>query len=407
MPQDFFPLLKKQSVLGVPSVYFDNAATTQKPQSVLNLMGEVYSSYNANIYRGNYYWSEKTTACYYEARQKIANFIGAKNSEEIIFTRNTTESINLVAQILERDYFKKGDEIIISLAEHHSNYLPWWQIAQAHKVKLKVIGLNSEGYFNLDQFKKTLSSKTKLVAIAGISNVLGTINPLEKIIQLSHKVGALVLIDGAQWVAHLPINVSKLNCDFLAFSGHKMYGPTGIGVLYAKKDWLSKTEPLLLGGEMVNNFNGNSVCWADIPAKFEAGTPAYIEAIGLGGAVDYLKKIGFNAIQKREKRLLQIALLGLLKIKEVTILGPRKSTSRSGIIAFNLKGIHAHDLSELLAEKGVMVRAGEHCAGPLHYFLKIPASVRLSFGIYNTEGEVDYFLKTLKQINQSLNYGKK
>ncbi len=407
MSQEIFPLLNKKDARGNALVYFDNAATTQKPQSVLSIMNEVYSSYNANVYRGDYYWSEKTTALYNEARQKIADFIGAKYSEEIIFTRNTTESINLIAQILQRDYLKKADEIIISIAEHHSNYLPWWQIAQNHKAKLKVIGLNSEGYFDINQFKKTLSAKTKLVAIAGITNVLGTINPIKEIIQLSHKVGALVLVDGAQWVAHLPVNVKALDCDFFAFSGHKMYGPTGIGVLYARKDWLSKTEPLFLGGEMVSNFNGNSVCWANLPAKFEAGTPAYIEAIGLGGAVDYLSKIGFNAIQKREAGILQAALSGLESIKEITILGPKKPLCRSGIIAFNLKGIHAHDLSELLAEKGIMVRAGEHCAGPLHHFLKIPASARLSFGVYNTQSEVDYFLKVLKQINQSLNYGKK
>lgn len=407
MSQEIFPLLNTKDARGNTLVYFDNAATTQKPQSVLDLMTKVYSSYNANVYRGDYYWSEKTTSLYNETRQKVADFIGARTSEEIIFTRNTTESINLIAQILQKDYFKKGDEIIISLAEHHSNYLPWWQIARTKKLKLRIIGLNKNGYFDLFQFKKTLSSKTKLVAIAGVSNVLGTINPLKEITQLSHKAGALVLVDGAQWVAHLPINVKTLDCDFLAFSGHKMYGPTGIGVLYAKKDWLSKTEPFFLGGEMVNSFDGQSPCWASLPQKFEAGTPAYIEAIGLGGAIDFLNKINFTTIQKRENELLDAALQGLKSIKEVTILGPQESGSRSGIIAFNLKGIHAHDLSALLADKGIMIRAGVHCAGPLHFALRIPASARISFGIYNTKTQVDYFLKVLKEINLSLNYGKK
>lgn len=407
MSQEIFPLLNTKDARGNTLVYFDNAATTQKPQSVLDLMTKVYSSYNANVYRGDYYWSEKTTSLYNETRQKVTDFIGARTNEEIIFTRNTTESINLIAQILQRDYFKKGDEIIISLAEHHSNYLPWWQIARTKKLKLRIIGLNKNGYFDLFQFKKTLSSKTKLVAIAGVSNVLGTINPLKEITQLSHKAGALVLVDGAQWVAHLPINVKTLDCDFLAFSGHKMYGPTGIGVLYAKKDWLSKTEPFFLGGEMVNSFDGQSPCWASLPQKFEAGTPAYIEAIGLGGAIDFLNKINFATIQKRENELLDAALQGLKSIKEVTILGPQESGSRSGIIAFNLKGIHAHDLSALLADKGIMIRAGVHCAGPLHFALRIPASARISFGIYNTKNQVDYFLKVLKEINLSLNYGKK
>jgi cysteine desulfurase/selenocysteine lyase len=407
MSQEFFPLLNKKDIRGNTLVYFDNAATTQKPQSVLDLMMEVYSSYNANVYRGDYYWSEKTTNLYNEARQKVADFIGAKTSEEIIFTRNTTEGINLIAQILQRDYFKKGDEIIISLVEHHSNYLPWWQIAQTKKLKLKIIGLDKKGYFDLAQFKKSLSSKTKLVAIAGVSNVLGIINPISEIVQLSHKIGVLVLIDGAQWVAHLPINVKTLDCDFLAFSGHKMYGPTGIGVLYAKKDWLTKTEPFLLGGEMVNSFDGRAPCWASLPQKFEAGTPAYIEAIGLGRAIDMLNKTNFTTIQKKEKELLDTALQGLKSIKEITILGPQESSFRSGIIAFNLKGIHAHDLSALLADKGIMIRAGVHCAGPLHFALKVPASARISFGIYNTRTQVDYFLKVLKEINLSLNYGKK
>lgn len=406
MSQDYFPILKKKGAKGIPLVYFDNAATTQKPQSVLDAMNEVYTSFNANIYRGNYYWSEKTTIAYDSARQKVASFIGA-SAEEIVFTRNTTESINLIAQILARDYFKKGDEIILSIAEHHSNYLPWWQLAQTHRVKLKVIGLDSEGYFDLDEFRKTLSSKTKLVAIAGVTNVLGTISPLKEIINLSHQAGSLVLVDGAQLVPHLSLNVADLNCDFLAFSGHKMYGPTGIGVLYAKKLWLARTEPFLLGGEMINDFDGQAVCWANLPRKFEAGTPAYVEAIGLGAAIDYLNEADFTAIQEKEKLLVKNTLSGLKDIKEVTILGPQTIKDRCGIIAFNLKGIHAHDLSELLAEKGIMVRAGVHCAGPLHSWLKIPASARLSFGAYNTSKEVKYFLKTLQEINRSINYEKK
>ncbi|MCX6737727.1 MAG: cysteine desulfurase [Candidatus Parcubacteria bacterium] len=404
---DFFPQIKKGRLAKLPTIYFDNAATTQKPQRVLDVMVDTYSSCNANVYRGDYYWSEKTTALYEKARQKIADFIGAKSSAEIIFTRNTTESINLIAQILERDYLKKGDEVIISLAEHHSNYLPWWRLAQEKKIKLKIVGLNSQGDFDIKTFQETLSNKTKLVAITGVSNVLGDIYPLQQIIRLTHKKGGLVLVDGAQWMAHLPINVLRLDCDFLAFSGHKMYGPTGIGVLYAKKEWLLKTEPLNLGGEMVTSFDGTGVCWAGLPQKFEAGTPAYIEAIGLGTAVDYLKRVGFKKIQSQEKALTKAAYLGLKEIKGVSILGSLDIQKRSGIIAFNLKGIHAHDLSTLLSERGIMTRAGVHCAGPLHHQLKLSASTRISFGVYNTLQEVSYFLKVMRTINHELHHDKK
>lgn len=407
MSSDFFPQIKRSRLEKLPTIYFDNAATTQKPQKVLDAMTAVYSTYNANVYRGDYYWSEKTTALYKEARQKIADFIGAKSSSEIIFTRNTTESINLIAQLLQRDYFKKGDEVIISLAEHHSNYLPWWRLAQEKKIKLKTIGIDSKGEFDFKTFQKTLTNKTKLVAITGVSNVLGNIYPLKQIIRLTHQKGGLVLVDGAQWVAHLPINVSDLDCDFLAFSGHKMYGPTGIGILYAKKEWLLKTEPLNLGGEMVTSFDGTGVCWANLPQKFEAGTPAYIEAIGLGTAVDYLKRMGFKKIQSQEKILTKTAILGLRAIDGVSILGPLDIQKRSGIIAFNLNGIHAHDLSELLAIEGIMTRAGVHCAGPLHHQLKISASTRISFGIYNTLQEVNYFLKVMQTINRKLHHNDK
>lgn len=404
---DYFPQIKQSHSQKLPVIYFDNAATTQKPQKVLEMMTNIYSSYNANVYRGGYYWSEKTTALYAEARQKIADFIGAKSSNEIIFTRNTTESINLVAQILERDYFKKGDEVIISQAEHHSNYLPWWRLAQEKKIKLKIININAKGEFDLLAFHKALTNKTKLVAIAGVSNVLGTIYPLKQIIDLAHKKGSLVLIDGAQWVAHLSINVSHLDCDFLAFSGHKMYGPTGIGVLFAKKEWLLKTEPLNLGGEMITSFDGTGVCWANLPQKFEAGTPAYIEAIGLGVAVDYLTKLGFKKIHSQENELTKIAYSGLKMIKGISILGPADISKRSSIIAFNLKGIHAHDLSDLLAKEGIMTRAGVHCAGPLHHQLNIPASVRISFGVYNTLQEVNYFLQVMANISKELSHDKK
>ncbi len=403
-----FPLLES----GV--IYLDNAATTQKPQAVLDAMDQFYTTSNANINRGVHKLAEAATIAYDDARKTVQRFINAKKSHEVIFTRNTTESINLVAKTYARSIFKKGDVIVLTILEHHSNIVPWLQLKDEIGVQIEWVDIDDEGMIDLDHYKKILTDHpVKLVSVSAVSNVLGTRQPIEMMIDLAQKKGAVVMIDAAQMAAHEPIDVQKLNCDFLAFSGHKMYGPTGIGVLYGKEELLDTMPPFLGGGDMIADVRADGFLCAELPRKFEAGTPAIAEAVGLRAAIEWINSIGFDEIQKHEHSLLTHALDLFQKLKTnqpINVLGPSNPSKISGCISFTIDDIHPHDLTQLLSEEGVMLRAGHHCAQLLHKHLKIPASTRLSVGIYNTMEDLDLFatalqkaigkLRTNQRINQ-------
>ncbi len=389
-----FPILSRK-VLGKPLVYLDNAATTQKPLSVLNAMDDFYRMHNANVHRGIHSLSEEATVAYEHAHENVAKLIHAKSMAEIIFTRGTTDSFNMLAHMIEPE-LKQGDEILISEVEHHSNLVPWQQLAKRKKLVLKFIPyspkLKSLDFSHVD---KLITSKTKLVSITHVSNMLGCISPIEKIAKLAHAKGALFAVDAAQSIARIQIDVQKLGVDFLAFSGHKMYGPTGIGVLYGKKDLLSRMSPAYFGGDMVREVSFLDATWNDLPWKFEAGTPPIAEGIGLSAAVDFIRKIGYSQITLHEKTLLKYAQSALSSIKGAEIYGPSPN-QRAGVISFNVKKVHAHDLASLLNENGVAIRAGHHCTMPLHGLLKIPASARMSVGVYNTKEEIDTLVERVR-----------
>lgn len=389
-----FPILSRK-IRGQVLVYLDNAATTQKPKQVIETMNKFYRSENANIHRGIYYLSEQATIKYEQAREKVANFINADSPKEIIFTRGTTESINLVAQIWGRQNINKGDAILISEMEHHSNLLPWQELAKENGAHLRFIPITDDGELDLKNLPKLLKN-VKLVAITGMSNVLGTINPVKEIVKQAHKAGAKVLVDGAQFVPHLKTDVQLLNCDFIAFSGHKMCGPTGIGVLYGKYELLEQMPPYQFGGEMVKVVEKDRSIWQDVPQKFEAGTPNIAGAIGLAAAIDYLNKIGMKNIRAQEEKLVKYALEKISQLKDVKIFGPKDIKKRGGAISFSLKGIHPHDLATILDETGICIRSGHHCAMPLHMRLSQVATARASFYFYNTKEEVDKLVGGIK-----------
>lgn len=390
-----FPILSQKSH-GHALVYLDSTSTSQKPTEVIEATNKFYKTYNANIHRGIYQISEKATEAYEDARKTIAQFINASSQEEIIFTRNATEAINLVAYSWASSYIKKGDAILITEMEHHSNLVPWQQLALKNQAKLRFIPITKEGELDLTQLDNLLKG-VKLVAITQMSNVLGTINPVREIIKKAHAVGSKVLVDGAQSVAHMPVDVQNLDCDFLVFSGHKMCGPTGIGVLYGKRAILNEMPPFLYGGDMIKAVFKHETIFNDLPYKFEAGTPNIAGAIGLGAAIKYLNKIGLSEIHKYETDLVKHALQKLATIPGITIYGPKNASQRGGSVSFNIKGIHPHDLATALDEKGICIRSGNHCAMPLHDILKESASARASFYFYNTRQEVDYLVKeTLK-----------
>ncbi len=393
-----FPILKRK-VHGKPLVYLDNAATTQKPKQVIDALVDYYSNHNANIHRGIHTLAEEATAMHEEAREKIVKFIGAASSKEIIFVRNTTEAINLVAYSWGRTFLKAGDEVILSESEHHSNIVPWQILAKEKEVKLLFVPVTKEGYFDLEYYKKILTGKVKLVSIVHISNVLGTINPIVEIGNLAHKVGSKLLIDGAQSVPRMTTDVSKLNCDFLVASGHKMLGPTGIGFLYVKKGILESMPPFLSGGDMIREVYLDHSEWNELPYKFEAGTPNIADAIAYGAAIDYLENLGMENIFAHEKELTDYALSRLRNISDLSLYGPKNTKDKSGVISFSIKGIHPHDVAQILDKEGIAIRSGFHCAMPLHQKLELPATCRASFYIYNTKEEID---RLVEGINKAI-----
>jgi cysteine desulfurase/selenocysteine lyase len=394
-----FPILHQDVFPGVPLVYLDNAATAQKPLPVIDAVRHYYLEDNANIHRGIHALAERATEAYESARHRIAQFIGAASSSELIFVRNTTEAINLVAYSWGRANIGAGDEILLTELEHHSNLVPWQLLAQEKKAVIRYLPINGDCCLDMGQYRGLLTDRTKLVSFTGMSNVLGAITPAKEIVDKAHQAGAVVLMDGAQSVPHLPTNVQALDVDFLAFSGHKMCGPTGIGVLYGKSALLEAMPPFLGGGDMIRRVTFDGAEWNDLPWKFEAGTPSIAQAIGLGVAVDYLETIGMEKITAYEHAIADYALEALSEIDGVSALGPPAS-ERGAVIAFTVDGIHPHDVAEVLNRDGVAVRAGHHCAMPLHQKLGLTATSRASFYLYNTFDEVDRLIAGLREAQK-------
>ena len=395
-----FPILS-QTVNGKPLVYFDNGATSQKPQVVIDAIVDYYSRYNANIHRGVHTLSQLATDAYEQARIKIQKHFNAKHSYEIIFTSGTTESINLVANGFA-SLLKKNDEIIVSALEHHSNIVPWQMLCEHTGTKLKVIPMNYEGELLMDEYEKLISDKTKLVVCNHISNGLGTINPIEFIIEKAHQVGAAVLIDGAQACPHLKPDVQALNADFYVTSAHKMCGPTGVGMLYGKEEWLRKFPPYKGGGEMIATVTFEKTTYADLPHKFEAGTPNICGGIAFGTAIDYMNKVGFDNIASYERELLEYGTKRLLEMDGVEIYGPKDLNKKASVISFNIKGIHPYDVGTIIDKLGIAVRTGHHCAQPIMDFYKIPGTIRASFAFYNTKEEIDLMIEALQKAQLML-----
>ncbi len=394
-----FPILKIK-VRGKRFVYLDSAATTQKPIQVIEAINNYYKNLNSNVHRGVYYISQEATRLYEEARMKVSKFINAESPKTIVFTRNATEAINLVAYSWGRKNIKEGDEIILTEMEHHSNLVPWQILAKEKNAKLRFIPVREDGTLQLEKLGELLTPKSKLLAITHVSNVLGTINPIKEIVEIAHKNGTFALVDGAQSVPHIPVDVKDLGCDFLAFSGHKMLGPMGIGVLYGKEKILEEMDPFLGGGEMISQVWLDRATWNEIPWKFEAGTPNVEGAIGLGSAIDYLKKIGMENIEKREKELTGYAMERLKEIEGIRIYGPKNPQLKSGVISFNLENIHPHDVGTILDQEGIAVRVGSHCAQPLMAKFGVSSMVRASFYIYNIEEEIDIMISALKKVKE-------
>lgn len=394
-----FPILAREVKPGVPLVYLDSTATSQKPSMVIDAMDHFYRTNNANIHRGVHTLAEESTAMYEEARVKIANFIHARSPREVIYTRNTTESINLVAQTWGRANLHSGDVIILTEMEHHSNLVPWQMLAAEKNLRLEFIPVSEEGLLDLDEYRRLLELKPRLVAFTHMSNVLGTINPVKEIIALAHAAGALALVDGAQSVPHLPVDVTDLDADFLAFSAHKMVGPTGIGALYGKEAILNAMPPFMGGGDMIRKVMLRSFQPNELPHKFEAGTSAIAEAVGFGAAVDYLNSIGMDAVAAHEREIITYALDRLEEVPGLKIFGPA-ANMKGGVASFTMKGVHPHDVAQILDSVGVAVRAGHHCAMPLHEKFNIPATTRASFYLYNTFEEVDALIDGLGKVNE-------
>lgn len=394
-----FPILERE-VYGRPLVYLDNAATTQKPLSVLDAMREEYLNVNANVHRGVHYLSQQATDLHEAARERVRQFVHAEKIEEIIFTRGTTEAINLVASSFCESQMQKGDEVLVTEMEHHSNIVPWQLQAQKRGIVVKHIPITDDGYLELSTLNSQLSTKTKLICIAHVSNVLGTINPVEDIIKTAHERGIPVLVDGAQSAPHMTIDVQALDCDFFAFSGHKMYGPTGIGVLYGKEEWLEKLPPYQGGGEMIDKVTWEKTTFERLPFKFEAGTPDYVATHGLAKAIDYIESFGFEAIQQHEQELTSYCMEQLQTIPDIHIYGPQQSIAKDAVVSFNVGNIHHLDMGTLLDRLGIAVRTGHHCAQPLMDRLGISGTVRASFALYNTKEEVDALVAGIRRISQ-------
>jgi len=390
-----FPILSR-TVYGKPLVYLDNAATTQKPRCVVEKIEEMYYNLNANVHRGVHFLSQEATNAHEAARVTVQKFIGAKSSSEIVFTHGTTESINLVASSFCRAFCREGDEILITAMEHHSNIVPWQLQGDIKGVKLQVVPINENGELCLDELEKKISPRTKLIAVTHISNVLGTINPIEKITEIAHKHDIPILIDAAQSIPHLPIDVQKIDCDFLVFSSHKMYGPTGIGVLYGKEKWLDALPPYQGGGEMIASVTFERTTYSEIPFKFEAGTPDFVGSAALATALDYISGIGLKNISRYEHELLEYATQRLQSVKGLHIIG--NAANKSSVISFLVDGIHPYDMGMLLDKMVIAVRTGHHCAEPLMNELGIPGTVRASLAFYNTHEEIDALIKGIERI---------
>lgn len=388
-----FPILD-QSVNDEPLIYLDNAATTQKPLAVLEAVENYYKQDNANVHRGVHTLSERATSAYEAARETMRAFIHANETAEILFTRGTTTSLNWLAQSFG-EFIQAGDEIVISYMEHHSNIIPWQQLAKRKQATLKYIELTPDGKLDLADAKKKITERTAIVAVAHVSNVLGVVNPITELAALAHEQQAVIVVDGAQAVPHMPVDVQALDTDFYAFSGHKMCGPTGIGILYGKRKWLEKMEPVEFGGEMIDFVHLYESTWKELPWKFEAGTPNIAGAIGLGAAADYLSAIGLQTIHDYEQELVAYVLPKLQAIEGLTVYGPQNPEEHTGVIAFNLEGVHPHDLATALDMQGIAVRAGHHCAQPLLNYLEVSSTARASFYFYNTKEEADQFVQAL------------
>ncbi|MFQ3544778.1 cysteine desulfurase [Halobacillus rhizosphaerae] len=394
--RDAFPILH-QEVNGHPLVYLDSSATSQKPISVIDKMSEYYKGYNSNVHRGVHTLGTRATDEYEGAREKVRRFINASSLQEVIFTRGTTTAINTVASSYGRANVREGDEIVISPMEHHSNLIPWQQLAKQTGAELKYMPLQSDGTINLEDVKETITDRTKIVAIMHVSNVLGTINPVKEIAEIAHQHEAVMLVDGAQAAPHMKVDVQDLDCDFYAFSAHKMCGPTGIGVLYGKRALLKAMEPVEFGGEMIDFVNLYDSTWKELPWKFEGGTPIIAGAIGLGAAIDFLNDIGLDEIAAHEHKLTAYAQQQLKTVDGLTIYGPEE---RAGLITFNLDDVHPHDTATVLDAEGIAVRAGHHCAQPLMKWLDVSATARASFYLYNTEEDIDRLVEGLKRTKE-------
>lgn len=389
-----FPILKRK-INGHDLVYLDSAATSQKPQSVIDSIADYYSSHNANVHRGVHTLAEEATGLYEAARDKVAKFINARSTSEIVFVRNTTEALNLIVWSWAKKNLKEGDEILLSEMEHHSNLVPWQLLAKEIGAIIKYLPFNKNGEIEMLKIKNQISKNTKVISLIHVSNSLGTINPVKEIAKLAHEVGAIMVVDGAQSVPHMRVDVQSLDCDFLAFSSHKMLGPMGIGVLYGRRNILEAMPPFLSGGNMIREVTLDESSFNDVPYKFEAGTPNVADAVGLSAAIDYLDDLGMEKVRDHEIELTDYALPKLRFIKGLNILGPVDSASRGGIIAFTLDGAHPHDLASILDGEGIALRSGHHCTMPIHTKLSIPASLRASFYVYNTKFEVDRLVEGL------------
>lgn len=395
-----FPLLMQNKI-----IYIDNAATSQRPQCVIDAEGDFYKNYNANPLRGLYSLSVEATEVYENAREAVRKFIGAEKSNEIIFTRNTTESLNLVAYSYGLSNVKKGDEIVVSIMEHHSDLLPWQMVAKTCGAELKFIECAKDGSIDLEKVKELITSRTKIVAMTQVSNVLGREYPVKEIAKLAHEKGAVMVVDGAQSTPHMRVDVTDLDADFFAFSGHKLLAPMGIGVLYGKEELLEKMPPFLSGGEMIDSVTRTSAVYAELPHKFEAGTVNAAGAAGLKAAIDYIEKVGFDYIGEREIILTSRAIEKMKKIPHVNIIGSENADEHTGIVTFTIDNVHPHDISEILAADGIAVRAGHHCAQPLLTHLGLNSTARASFAFYNTEDEVDKFTDSVATIRERMGYG--
>ena len=397
-----FPILAEQ-VNGKDLIYLDTSATSQSPRQVIDAMNDYYETYNSNVHRGVHTLGTKATDAYEKARMKVRSFINAQRFEEIIYTRGTTAAINLVARSFGDMVVEDGDEIVVTEMEHHANIVPWQQLAKRKNAKLVFIPMEEDGTITLDSVKSVMSDKTKIVAITHVSNVLGTINDIKEIAKITHEHGAYIAVDGAQAVPHMAVDVQDLDVDFYSFSGHKMLGPTGIGILYGKADLLDKMEPIEYGGDMIDYVYKTDATWTDLPVKFEAGTPMIAEAVGLHAAIDYLEELGLDNIHDYEQTLVGYAYDKMSEIEGIEIYGPDKD-NRAGLITFNLTGVHPHDLATALDSEGIAVRAGHHCAQPLMKWCNAHSTARVSFYLYNTKEEIDQFIESLEKTKEFFSY---